>query len=1505
MSKTEKKISEINSAAWEIRPGVRYVKQIGNFFLQEDDNIFNNIIFLYHLGYVITEYILSHNEVQNLINSNETFDLVIVEQFANEAHMGFAQHFNSPLITFSSLGHSEWTSHLVGNIKLPSIEPILFTSYTNRMSFVQRLSNSILNLFDIFYKHFIAMPKQQELLDKYFPSKLTLQEIMYNTSLLLMNSHSSTSHPTMLTTSVIEIGGFHITSNKLPVDIQKFLDESKEGAIFFSMGSNLKTTDLSNNTLSGILNVFSNMKQNVLWKFDGDSISNKPKNVLISKWLPQSDILAHPYTVGFITHGGMLSTTEAIFYGVPMVGIPIFGDQKLNVARSVEKGIAVHLPFKKLSETTLTEALVEILDNPKYKKNSKKLSSILRDRVVKPLDLAMYWVEYIGRHNGNPYSKNSALELYWFQLYLLDARGLVETICKSLFLPLSALLPGPSSGEIREPAIAKCSRILGVFPFAGRSHYILGNSLMRGLAEAGHDVTVISPFEDKNPPKNGSYNNIVLTGFYEELAAIQKQRNMFQMNTQSLIMRIFMQRMLLPMNAKTLEHPNVQDLIKSGTEFDVIILEQFMTDGLKIFGHIFRAPTILFNSVGPCMWVNNIVGNPSPLAYVPHILQTYSSNMSFFERVDNVLSYLLDNMINHFYTFPSLDALLKKIVPNSPNFYELYHNVSLVLLNSHESLNQPVPLVPNMIEIGGFHVKPPKKLPQDLQDYLDSAKEGVVYFSMGSNIKSINFPPERRDMFLRIFRKLRQKVLWKFEDDNLPGLPANVKIGKWLPQQDILAHPNVKVFITHGGMLSSIETVYHGVPILAIPVAADQPQNAKMATNNGYALSLPYHDPDFSEEKLSNLLNELLNNSKYRDNVRKRSKLFHDRPMKPMESAVYWIEYVIRNGGASHLMVAGVGLPWYKYHLVDVVSFILGVAVLLLGLVFVGKSDMKFVVALFPLLINVSVVKCSRILVVFPTPAKSHYILGNSLARAFSRGRTRCHNVRSTIGHKITNSTLHHPSFQNLLKSGQHFDVVIIEQFNNDGLKALAHYYNAPLIVFSTVGANTWVNPLVGNPSPPSYIPEMFLSYSNNMTFWQRLVNFLFFVVSELYKQLVFLPEQNRLMKEVFPDVPDLSTLYYNVSLVLVNSHESTNQPVPHVPNMIDIGGFHIQPAKVLPKELKDFMDNATDGVVYFSMGSNIKPSQMTKAKMDGILRSFGKLKQKVLWKWDEDSLPGKPDNVMISKWFPQQDILGRYTQLQNRSEQLMKDIGIQGEIETHHNTKLFVTHGGLLSTTETVYHGVPVLALPIFGDQKVNAARAQLIGLGISLSYSEFTEEQFSEALRMLLENQKYSENAKRRSKLLHDRPVKPKDLAVYWTEYIIRHNGAPHLRVAALDLPLYKYLFLFQNNTFLTQVACASSQFDYEFVGCGIIFVSYDYFHYSPNPNTEYVLKLLRIARLSPECVVQTADQIGFRLWAGKTPALRPPDGPIVHPLSKEIFSQVCPSFWQKVKASWAEYS
>jgi glucuronosyltransferase len=54
------------------------------------------------------------------------------------------------------------------------------------------------------------------------------------------------------------------------------------------------------------------------------------------------------------------------------------------------------------------------------------------------------------------------------------------------------------------------------------------------------------------------------------------------------------------------------------------------------------------------------------------------------------------------------------------------------------------------------------------------------------------------------------------------------------------------------------------------------------------------------------------------------------------------------------------------------------------------------------------------------------------------------------------------------------------------------------------------------------------------------------------------------------------------------------------------------------------------------------------------------------------------------------------------------------------------------------------------------------------------------------------YSENAQRLSRIFSNQPLAPLEKAVYWTEYVIRHKGAPHLQSAVLDLAWYQYFLL-----------------------------------------------------------------------------------------------------------------
>ena len=122
---------------------------------------------------------------------------------------------------------------------------------------------------------------------------------------------------------------------------------------------------------------------------------------------------------------------------------------------------------------------------------------------------------------------------------------------------------------------------------------------------------------------------------------------------------------------------------------------------------------------------------------------------------------------------------------------------------------------------------------------MDAHPEGVVYISFGSAIKPSSMTDEQKSVFRETFQALKDvPIIWKWDDDDLTGIPENVLVKKWLPQNDLLAHPNLKVFVTHGGLLSTQEALYHGVPLVGVPINGDQMANMMRAERHGYAIPL-------------------------------------------------------------------------------------------------------------------------------------------------------------------------------------------------------------------------------------------------------------------------------------------------------------------------------------------------------------------------------------------------------------------------------------------------------------------------------------------------------------------------------------------------------------------------------------------------------------------------------------------------------------------------------------------
>ncbi|XP_017073251.2 LOW QUALITY PROTEIN: UDP-glycosyltransferase UGT5 [Drosophila eugracilis] len=506
-----------------------------------------------------------------------------------------------------------------------------------------------------------------------------------------------------------------------------------------------------------------------------------------------------------------------------------------------------------------------------------------------------------------------------------------------------------------QPELAEGSKILAVYAFPGKSHFMMHTALMRELVESGHQVTMISAFSLEKEKLGSNYTEILIEPVYDFWHDVKLNfgaQHLFEltrMNNYDFL------KMLEIIGVKTTEHalrqPKVKALIhaqqKEGV-FDLLLAEQFYQEAFLAMAHLYKIPVVTTSTLGYENHMSQMMGLITPWSFVPHGFMPFTDRMSFMERVKNSYASFYEDMDRLLNYFPKMDAIAREffgpVMAEVPKVSHMEREISVMLLNSHAPLTTARPTVDAMVPVGGMHIYPPKPLPSDMQAFLDGASEGAIFFSLGSNVQSKDMPEEMLRLFLKVFGSLKQRILWKFEDESIVQLPENVMVRKWLPQADILAHRNVKVFITHGGLFGTQEGVHYAVPMLGIPFYCDQHLNMNKAVLGGYAISL--HFQSITEEILRDSLLQLLHNTTYKENVQRVSNIFRDREQEPRKTAVYWIEYVIRHRGAPHLRSAGLDLNWFQFYLLDVIAFVAvialtGIMVLLLAVRLLMGSNKK------------------------------------------------------------------------------------------------------------------------------------------------------------------------------------------------------------------------------------------------------------------------------------------------------------------------------------------------------------------------------------------------------------------------------------------------------------------------------------------------------------------------------------------------------------------------------------
>ncbi|XP_049808857.1 UDP-glucosyltransferase 2-like [Schistocerca nitens] len=467
-----------------------------------------------------------------------------------------------------------------------------------------------------------------------------------------------------------------------------------------------------------------------------------------------------------------------------------------------------------------------------------------------------------------------------------------------------------------------CARILGINPTASISHQLPFLIIMRTLAERGHHVTIITTNPIKDPPPNTT--QVDLSFMYD----VKKQHDFYKMSLLS--KEEFTEKMIqAAKNSCDLQFktPGIKEL-QFEKKFDLVVMEMYLQFCYHGLVHKLGSPPVVgIWSAEIYPQLHRMMGNLVHPAYMPELETTYTDHMTFWERLDNTYQILDAFWLARRYTAAQNEVMWEHFGNDVPSIFESQYNISLLLATTHFSSSYPKPMQPTVVQMTGLHIKgKPKPLPQEIQSFLNGAKFGAIYFSLGSNVKSRNLPESIRQALMDAFSEIPQKVLWKFEDDSLPGKPSNVMIAKWLPQEDVLSHPNIRLFITQGGLQSFNEASYYGVPLVGIPFFGDQAYNVAKMVSAGIGVKLDFRT--ITKQSVLQAVRTVLEDPSYQENMKRFSAVYREHQSTSLENAVWWVEYVIRHQGAPHLRSAALDLHWWQLLLLDVFAFILAVAAL-------------------------------------------------------------------------------------------------------------------------------------------------------------------------------------------------------------------------------------------------------------------------------------------------------------------------------------------------------------------------------------------------------------------------------------------------------------------------------------------------------------------------------------------------------------------------------------------------
>lgn len=331
-------------------------------------------------------------------------------------------------------------------------------------------------------------------------------------------------------------------------------------------------------------------------------------------------------------------------------------------------------------------------------------------------------------------------------------------------------------------------------------------------------------------------------------------------------------------------------------------------------------------------WANQ---SPSPPSYLPVPGTGLTDEQNFWERSYNMAAYLKAIYIHQHLILRRMDKIFQRYYHGQvPEAFYIERNASINFVNTPPIFDFARPYMPRVNFVGGLHCRKPQPLKGDLARFVEEAnnKLGVILFTTGFTAQWQKAPKRIVDAFTSAFAERKDiQFIWQFDGPAPENLSSNVYIKDWVPQQDILGHPMTKAHISHGGLNSVIESVWHGVPVIGFPLTIRGYDNLlRITTRNAGVMLLK---KNISKETILAAINRIYN-PQYKEEALIFSDMVTDVPYTELNHSAFWVEFIQRHQEVPHARSGADHLNILQYFLVDVIAFMLSVLFLTISAAF-------------------------------------------------------------------------------------------------------------------------------------------------------------------------------------------------------------------------------------------------------------------------------------------------------------------------------------------------------------------------------------------------------------------------------------------------------------------------------------------------------------------------------------------------------------------------------------------